>query len=613
MSHVHTHNGHAHGRSRSIASTSDGSTPASAPTFEVPKRKIVAIEHPCILLNLENGLKSFGPKPNFEKLVDDIQEPQALPLWFRPDNPASKPIVSHHAATNNILLKITVPKRTGRKRKRGSDQPFLGDAETLDALISASRTNTVSSVARQDHPKLILRKLQDNPDQYQAEAVGMIRDSHRYRGLADFQFASTNTPFLKNVADHLLPLKFPKLRQFKLDEGVATSLGLEIVPPPHFTDKVISFNYNYEQNPGIVDQGLDEEGETRLVNRQGRNKLSYGHFIHYDTFPAPDRPTRTDGEAQKMPNALMEQLRDAMEKRPVWTRRAIVNQVRGDYTESVLKVALQLMGYQFRGGPFRDAIVKYGVDPRKDPEYRKYQTVSFKLAKNLVGSTKLPWQTIRRGQVKSYSKNDDPTSHLWDGESYSTDGKLWQICDITDPFMINLIENAQVRPECDLSESGWFHRGTWQKIKTVMKVKMIAITKDRLGLDSDSPQKKGYIYNSFLASRLAMYPDEADKSAVVSLEVLLRPLQDLESGRKRRRLPALKDRTTTATPDASVGSHGALGDEHAQWYLDRNEDDAENNGEALSPERAWDHIVESDLDGEDAEGEEEDGLGYGAE
>ncbi|KAI1310158.1 RNA polymerase III transcription factor IIIC subunit-domain-containing protein [Xylaria venustula] len=582
---------------------SDTGAPMSAPTFEVPERKIIAVDHPCIVVNLENGLRSFGPKPNFQKLVDDLQEPQALPLWFRPDNPASKPIVSHHAASNNILLKITVPKRTGRKRKRGSKEPFSGGFDIQDPTTVSSQVNTVRSVARQDHPKTILRRLQDNSDQYQVEAVGMIRDSHRYRGLADFQFANTNTPFLKNVAEHLLPLSFPKLRQFKLDEGVATSPGLEIVPPPHFTDKVIGFNYNYEQNPGIVDQGLNAEGETRLVNRQGRNKFSYGHFIQHDAFPAPEQPTRIDGEAQKIPESLMQQLHDAMEKRPIWTRRAIVNQVRGNYTESVLKVALQLTGYQFRGGPFRDAIVKYGIDPRHDPKYRQYQTLSFKLAKNLVGATKVPWQTIRRGQVRSYSKNDNPTSHIWDGESYSTDGKLWQICDITDPFMVDIITNAPVRPECDLSESGWFPRGSWQKIKAAMKAKMIAITKDRLGTEGDEPLKKGYIYNSFIASRLAAYPDESDKPFTVSLEGLLRPLQEVESSRKRRRPPALQEQPmNTATPDDSVAPEGDQEGETSQWLDDRNEDDA---AEAFSPDRGWDHMVGSDVEDDDALDEED--------
>jgi general transcription factor 3C polypeptide 5 (transcription factor C subunit 1) len=391
----------------------------------------------------------------------------------------------------------------------------------------------------------------------------------------------------------------PKLREFKLEEGVDTRSGLEIVPPPHFTDKVVGFNYNYEQNPGIIDQGLDEEGETRLINRQGRNKFSYGHFIHHDAFPAPDRPTRFDGEAQKVPESLMKQLRDALSERPVWTRRAIVNQVRGNYTESVLKVALQLMGYQFRGGPFRDAIVKYGVDPRHDPKYRQYQTLSFKLAKNLVGSTKLPWQMIRRGQVKSYTKNEDPNSHIWDGESYSTDGKLWQICDITDPFIVEMISNAPYRSECDLSESGWFLRGTWQKIKAAMKTKMIAITKDRLGSDSDDPPKKGYIYNSFIASRLALYPDDSDKPITVSLEGLLRPLQDLDTGRKRRRPPSLlRELTTTPTiPESSSAPDGEAVGEPNQWFLDRNDDD--DDAEASSPDRPWENLVGTDIEDED--------------
>ncbi|KAI1284671.1 hypothetical protein F5Y07DRAFT_347400 [Xylaria sp. FL0933] len=601
MSHVQ--DGRAYNRAQTGPGEQDISAPMSAPTFEVPERKIVAIDHPCIVVDLEKGLRSFGPKPNFQKLVDDLQEPQALPLWFRPDNPASKPIVSHHAATNNILLKITVPKRTGRKRKRGSEEPFSGEPNLSDPTAVGSQTSTVSSVARRDRPRTILRRLQDNPDQYQAEAVGLIRDSHRYRGLADFQFANTNTPFLKNVAEHLLPLSYPKLRQFKLDEGVATTSGLELVPPPHFTDKVIGFNYNYEQNPGIVDQGIDEEGETRLINRQGRNKLSYGHFIHHDAFPAPSRPTRIDGEAQKIPESLMQQLRDAMEKRPIWTRRAIVNQVRGTYTESVLKVALQLMGYQFRGGPFRDAIVKYGIDPRHDPKYRTYQTLSFKLAKNLIGATKIPWQTIRRGQVRSYSKNDNPTSHIWDGESYSTDGKLWQICDITDPFMVDIITNAPVRSECDLSESGWFPRGSWQKIKAAMKAKMVAIAKDRLGSDSDDPPKKGYIYNSFITSKLAMYPDDSERPITVSLEALLRPLQDLESTRKRRRPPALKEFTmVSATPEDSGAPEEDQEGDTGHWLHDGNDED----GDAPSPERDWDHMVESDVeDEEDAIGEED--------
>ncbi|KAI1266705.1 hypothetical protein F5Y18DRAFT_382344 [Xylariaceae sp. FL1019] len=595
------------GRSRSSSISSTDSGYPSAPVYDVPSRKIVAIEHPCIVMNLDNGLQSFGSRPNFRKLVDDSREPQALPLWFRPSNPTSKPIISHHAATNNILLKITVPKRTGRKRKRGTEGPFLGDTEIPDP--DAAAKHVVGSVARKDHPRTILRKLQDNSDRYHVEAVGMIRDSHRYRGLADFQFAPKPDSFIKQVGDHLLPLELSKLREFKIDEGVKTDLGIELIPPPHFTDKVIGFNYNYEQNPGIIERGVDEDGETRLVNRQGRKVLSYGYFIHHDSFPAPAGPRdRREGNARdRVPDGLMKQLHRLMERRPIWTRRSIINNVQGVYAESLLKLALQLVGYQFRGGPFRDAIVKYGVDPRNDAKYRKYQTVAFKMSKNMMGETKLSWQTIRRGQVNSLS-NNDRNSHLWDGKNFSAQGKLWQLCDITDPFVVDLIEAAQVRPECDVAYAGWFYPGLWLKVKTVMKAKMIAIMKGRLGSEGDDPEKEGYVYNSLLRTRLALYPDETGKPGGITLEALLRPLTELNTnphknnrrpqaptarGRGRGRVNWNTPRDYSHTPDEiDDGDEGALSVPEM--------DEGDNNGPApAEPSTNWENMVDSDVEDDD--------------
>lgn len=40
----------------------------AAPTFEIPANKIVAIEHPCIWQNTDNGLKTFGQEPEFHKV-----------------------------------------------------------------------------------------------------------------------------------------------------------------------------------------------------------------------------------------------------------------------------------------------------------------------------------------------------------------------------------------------------------------------------------------------------------------------------------------------------------------------------------------------------------------
>lgn len=40
----------------------------SAPVYTVPPREIVAVEHPLIIKNLENGIKTFGRQPQWNKV-----------------------------------------------------------------------------------------------------------------------------------------------------------------------------------------------------------------------------------------------------------------------------------------------------------------------------------------------------------------------------------------------------------------------------------------------------------------------------------------------------------------------------------------------------------------
>ncbi len=80
--------------------------------------------------------------------------------------------MSRVATTSNIVIQITLPKRTGRKRKRGSDDPFL-ESEQYDARsLVASRSQT------------LLRTLRDNPTTYQVEPIGFNDEIHRFRSIS---------------------------------------------------------------------------------------------------------------------------------------------------------------------------------------------------------------------------------------------------------------------------------------------------------------------------------------------------------------------------------------------------------------------------------------------
>lgn len=308
------------------------------------------------------------------------------------------------------------------------------------------------------------------------------------------------------------------------------------------------------------EQGKDEHGKPIVVNVQSGLAQTYGHYIDHDQYPVPAGPTKNVANSRQVPKDLLERTRAALEERPIWTRRALIQRVAPYYSDNSLKIAIQLVGYQFKGGPFRDAVIRYGVDPRTDPAYRVYQTLAFKLDSLPVDSM------VKNGVVRRMGREEARHSHLWDGTSYCTNGKFWQICDIRDPALLGLIEAAPLRDTCDIVADGWYYAGTWSKIKAFMKAKMIAIQADRLGSEADdideddaksnnageddnagnegteageaavpsggrkTRRKPGYIYDSVLLEKLAQWkdiPPDADKRYMVNVISLLYGLEDV--------------------------------------------------------------------------------------
>lgn len=52
--------------SPSASSVSDGQP--QAPAFKIPSRTIAAVEHPFLIHNLDKGLGTFGPNPQFQSV-----------------------------------------------------------------------------------------------------------------------------------------------------------------------------------------------------------------------------------------------------------------------------------------------------------------------------------------------------------------------------------------------------------------------------------------------------------------------------------------------------------------------------------------------------------------
>lgn len=130
----------------------------------------------------------------------------SIPFYLNPESPFCKPLMSHNVKSHNVVLKVTVPKRTGRKRKKGSDGPWEGDVEIQDSEETASASQKIGSQARLDDPKSLKRKLEDNVGQYRVEAAGTVTHTHRFRGLADFYWdTGFRSDFAQRFTQQALP------------------------------------------------------------------------------------------------------------------------------------------------------------------------------------------------------------------------------------------------------------------------------------------------------------------------------------------------------------------------------------------------------------------------
>ena len=136
----------------------------------------------------------------------------------------TKALKSANVSTNNILLKVTVPKRTRLKRRRGSDSPF---DQGTEVRVSGERARPMLEDAQ-----YLFRSMRDNTKSYQVEAVGTIDQTHRFRGMQifllrfvscalihsgmpDFVTSTENMPLLQKMREHILPFNCEILYSYK--------------------------------------------------------------------------------------------------------------------------------------------------------------------------------------------------------------------------------------------------------------------------------------------------------------------------------------------------------------------------------------------------------------
>ena len=166
---------------------------------------------------------------------------------------------------------------------------------------------------------------------------------------------------------------------------------------------------------------------TKQVNRGGAKGITHNK----EEVPAgPDTDLPPIQSLDPSMQKVIYELRQLFQERPIMTRRFVLNRLGRDIFYD-LRFASQYCGYAILSGPWRDTMVRFGLDPRQDPEMRKFQTLTVKLAFGGEKEKDNKEQTERHfGRVETGTHKE---SHIFDGKTIVPDGSVWQMCDIVDP------------------------------------------------------------------------------------------------------------------------------------------------------------------------------------
>ena len=399
------------------------------------------------------------------------------------------------------------------------------------------------------------------------EVAGHIPYTHRFRSIPDFVDSTAASPFLQRFEETIMPFRYDHLKEFRLeDDRGAPSVPSEIVPPPIWSHTHIPFNYNYRQNPSVK-AAVDSSGILRLYNTQASPK-QLTQYILYSATEVPTSPPDGVPDLSSYEAPLQNAIGAAQklfEERPIWSKRALLSAISQETMKEIssnqTKYMYQHLGYMFENGPWRDACVKYGLDPRTDLAYRQYQTVTFMLDPH-------PLRRRRKAEMEGANIASDTIrkkpgrNHVFDGRSLSLDGKTWQICDITDPQIRRIASTPHVRHTCD-KHSGFFHDCTLSKIKAITRDKIDVLLAGRVPRDGDY-------------ERLLGLPEviEGDTSNVTRILVLERPSKKEAALCSRIRALIVGKRRLTARE-----SRGMSGDEEEEIVEAGDEVDREDQGE----------------------------------
>ncbi|KAJ7047575.1 RNA polymerase III transcription factor IIIC subunit-domain-containing protein [Mycena alexandri] len=486
------------------ASTSSATIPA--PEFPIPQTPFYSIEYPGYVRNasVPIAVQNLGGQVALAGAFkrSTAKAEGTLELKLRPGNPFAHPVPGDVVPTNNLLLKIVKRKR---KDRMDADDGSPRGEYTAEIVGSTSKTVRFRSMADYQYqpdmndPVTKLRLAMDNMD------VEAIRTYVIPPEKAEYMVPVTKSSSQGSDIDMNLDPELTGIPLPEPDHNQPMRSNLRLFPPPLFSRQTLPQSYNFKPNPAsMVSTTVNEEtGEEkkRLINKM--RWKGYGPIsISFSERQVPDKPAQNVQDARtQVSDILYNKIIAHFAERPIWTRSALFNQLTAIEARDVLnsKPLLASICYVFHDGPWRDTLIRFSYDPRKHPEARFYQRLYFRNANHPI----LKPSVMTRRQERTVANMDNwavaiedgserdierRKSHLFDGKTLTKETAAFQLCDLVDPMLKEMVDDdTELRDESD-ERDGWYTNYALERIKTVLRHKFFTVLEGYPATDEECRQ-----------------------------------------------------------------------------------------------------------------------------
>ncbi|XP_033831972.1 general transcription factor 3C polypeptide 5 [Periophthalmus magnuspinnatus] len=301
--------------------------PGNCACLPLRENRLVCVEYPAVIQNLDRALESLGGEHNMSKTYANPN--RRLELRLRPQDPFCHSLCGNRLDSSNLLLRV-------RRRVRKSDPTDV---------------------------------------QIQTEILGIIVTTYKFQGMADFQCLAVHPENGSKMSlyDRIV-LTRPESQDF-FEQPLPYFL-----PPAIFSrlDTPIDYFYRPDVTHKIADAGPHK-------NFIGLNRARRPHNAIFVTFL--DSVPNECLEMAKVnwlrvcmkenDHRAEQQIKEMFERRPIWSRNAVRANI--DMHPDKLKLLLPLVAYYMVTGPWRSLWVRLGYDPRKSTESKHYQMLDFRI------------------------------------------------------------------------------------------------------------------------------------------------------------------------------------------------------------------------------------------